>query len=515
MNPERQARFKIARVPVPKQDPRDRIHNWDEVFLGYSREAAMVEASRCLQCEHQPCTAACPVGNDIPAALWLIENGDFSGGADKFRETSNEPEICGRICPQEKLCEGACVVGYKSPPVSIGKLEAFCTDFQRRTEGYPRRQKQPSTGMRVAVIGAGPAGLTVAEELTLSGHECVVYDAWPRPGGLLLYGIPNFKLDKHVVYDYLSYLEELGVEFICDVRVGRGFTVDDLLSKYGFDAVFLGHGAPAGGEISIEGEHLTNVYQATEYLVRGNLPFEDLPGGLRELPHVGKHTVVVGGGDTSMDCVRTAKRLAPDSQVTLVYRRTEVEMQGRAEERVHAREEGVVFHYLTTPTRFIGDSEGRVAGMELLRMQLGPPDSSGRRKPVPIEGSAHVIECDTVVLAIGYGPDTEIGETTRELETSGRGLIKVESEDTGRTSRPQVFAAGDNVRGADLVVTAIAGARHAATAMDEFLKNKMVERRSLSADDTELLSRGSLSLEGDEPAAEFESQNTDDLLPTE
>lgn len=474
MDLERQAKFKIPRVPVPKQDSKDRLGNWREVFLGYSAEAAMVEASRCLQCEHQPCTVACPVANDIPGALWLIEHGDFIGAANKFRETSTEPEICGRICPQEKLCEGACVVGYKYPPVFIGKLEAFCTDYQRRTEGWPQREKQPPTGMRVAIVGAGPAGLTVAEELTVAGHECVVYDMWPKPGGLLLYGIPNFKLEKKVVYDYLDHLETLGVKFICNVRIGYGMTVDDLLEKYGYDAVFLGHGATINTEIRIEGEHMKNVYQATEYLVRGNLPLEDLPEWFRERPHVGRHTVVVGGGDTSMDCVRTARRLAPDSQVTLVYRRTEAEMQGRAEERVHAREEGVVFNYLTTPTRFMGDEEGKVVGMELIRMELGPPDSSGRRSPAPKKGSEFTIECDTVVLAIGYGPDAEIAETAH-VETRKWGLIKVESEETGQTSHPGVFAAGDNVRGADLVVTAIGAARKAAVAMDKYLRERMLE----------------------------------------
>lgn len=476
MDLERQAKFKIERVPVSKQDSKERIYNWGEAFLGYSPEGAVVEASRCLQCEHQPCVVACPVGNDIPGALWLIEHNDFISAANKFRETNNEPEICGRICPQEKLCEGACVVGYRNPPVFIGKLEAFCTDYQRNTEGYPKRAKLAPTGMRVAVVGAGPAGLAVAEELTVSGHECVVYDSWPKPGGLLLYGIPNFKLDKQIVYEYLNHLEEIGVKFICNTRVGAAFTVDDLLEKHGYDAVFLGYGAPINGEIGIEGENLKNIYQATEYLVRGNLAGEDLPEVLRAQPHFGRHTVVVGGGDTSMDCVRTAKRLEPASQVTLVYRRTESEMQGRAEERVHALEEGVNFNYLTTPTRFIGDEEGRVAGMELIRMELGPPDNSGRRKPAPKKGSEFTIECDTVVLAIGYWPDTEIGEVTPGLETHKFGLVRVETEETGRTSKPGVFAGGDNVRGADLVVTAIAAARNAARSMDGYLRGKMRER---------------------------------------
>jgi glutamate synthase (NADPH/NADH) small chain len=471
MQLERQARFKIARVPVPKQEADKRIHNWDEVFLGYSPEAARVEAARCLQCEHQPCTAACPVSNDIPGALWLIEQGDYVGAARKFRETNNEPEICGRICPQEKLCEGACVVGYRHPPVFIGKLEVFCTDYERKAEGYPARDMRSSTGKKVAIVGAGPAGLTVAEELSYMGHRCVVFDAWPYPGGLLLYGIPNFKLAKETVFDLIEHLEQIGVEFVCNIRVGESFTVDRLMDGEGFDAVFLGHGAPVGGPIAVEGETLANVYQATEYLVRGNVPFEFLPQAFRSLPHSGRNTVVVGGGDTSMDCVRTAKRLAPDSQVTLVYRRTEAEMQGRAEERVHAREEGVAFNYLTTPTRFIGDSAGKVKGMDLIRMELGPPDSSGRRSPVPLRGSEFSVECDTVVLAIGYQPDPEIVETTPGLERERSGRIKVESEATGRTTRPGVFAAGDNVRGADLVVTAIGAARKAAIAMDEYIRN--------------------------------------------
>jgi glutamate synthase (NADPH) small chain len=495
MNLQRQAKFKIQRVPIRKQDPELRVYNWNEVFLGYTPDDSAVEAARCLQCEHQPCTVACPVGNDIPAALWLLEHGDISGAANKFRETNNEPEICGRICPQEKLCEGACVVGYRNPPVNIGKLEAFCTDYQRRFEGYPVRKKSPDSGMRVAVVGAGPASLVVAEELTVCGHDCVIYDAWPKPGGLLLYGIPNFKLDKTVVYEYLAHLEEIGIEFICNTRIGAGFTVDDLLDKHGYDAVFIGHGAPVNGKLEIEGEDLQNVYQATEYLIRGNLAVDDLPHHLRERPTAGTHTLVVGGGDTSMDCVRTAKRLAPESRVTLVYRRTESEMQGRAEERVHAREEGVAFNYLTTPTRFVGDEHGRIKSVKLIRMELGPPDNSGRRSPIPKPGSEFSLECDTVVLAVGYWPDPEIGDTTTGLETHKWGLIKVETEETGRTSRDGVFAAGDNVRGADLVVTAVAAARNAARTMDQYLTRK-ADLRGLSTGEMGTGELPGLPLEG-------------------
>jgi glutamate synthase (NADPH/NADH) small chain len=330
----------------------------------------------------------------------------------------------------------------------------------------------------VAVVGSGPAGLAVAEELTVRGHECTVFEMWPLPGGLLLYGIPGFKLNKELVFEKIKYLEALGVKFVCNAHIGKTHTMDSLLAE-GFDAIFLGEGATKGGVMKIPGEDLKNVYQATEYLVRGNLPDEYLPPSMRGLPHVGRKTVVIGGGDTGMDCVRTAKRLNPDGETWCVYRRTEAEMPGRAEERVHAKEEGVKFEWLTLPVRFIGDEDGCVQAAECIRMKLGAPDAKGRRTPVPIEGSNFILECDTVVLAIGYSVDPEIAETTPNLKTTKWGTILVATEDedpeSGHTAREEIWAAGDDVRGADLVVTAVAGARHCAEAMHHYLLRKATD----------------------------------------
>jgi glutamate synthase (NADPH/NADH) small chain len=476
MGLEVRQRLQIPRQPIKKQDPQTRVHNWDEVFLGFDLEHAKVEAARCIQCPTAPCQQACPVHNDIPGAFALLEKGDVIGAANVFRETSNLPELCGRLCPQEKLCEGECVVAFairpgmeKQPPVAIGKLEAFVTDYQRRTTGLPVPDLPPPTGKKVAIIGAGPAGLAVAEQLTLSGHKCVVYDAWPEPGGILLYGIPNFKLAKRVLDDKVEYLRACGVEFIGNTWVGKDVTIDDLLDKHGYHAVFVGTGAPVGGTLAVPGEDLKGVYQATEFLVRGNLSPEQLPEDMREPMRVGRRVVVIGGGDTSMDCVRTAVRLGAQ-EVHCVYRRTENEMTGRAEERTHAREEGVQFQYLTIPLRFLGDEDGRVRAVQCQKMALGEPDESGRRRPVPVPGSEFLIEADTVVLAIGYNADPLIPKETIGLETDRWSLIKIDRE-TGQTSRRGVFAGGDNVNGADLVVTALADGRRAAIAIDKYLRS--------------------------------------------
>jgi glutamate synthase (NADPH/NADH) small chain len=465
----RRQRFKIEAVKPLKQDARERVYNFNEVSQSYTPELAMEQAQRCLYCDHAPCSKACPLHNDIPAALFLLGQGDFIGAALKFMETSNFPDVCGRICPQEKQCEGSCVILPRNPAVHVGKLEAFVIDYVRKNYGYPLREKAAPTGMRVAVVGAGPAGLAVAEELAVCGHEVVVYDMWPYPGGLLLYGIPNFKLNKDIVFSKITYLEQMGIRFICNFRVGKEHTVEDFFGQ-GFNLVFLGYGAIKGGEMKVPGEDtLKNVYQATEYLVRGNLPPELLPEVWHKLPdpkpnHTGK-TIVIGGGDTAMDCVRTARRLNPDAKVYCVYRRSEVEMPGRYEERVNAVEEDVQFEWLTAPVKFIGDENGKVKAAECIRMRLGAPDAKGRRSPVPIEGSNFVIDCDTAVLAIGYSPETDIPETTPNLKTTKWGSVIVESEETGLTSREDLYAAGDNVRGADLVVTAVAAARKAAASM--------------------------------------------------
>jgi glutamate synthase (NADPH/NADH) small chain len=353
--------------------------------------------------------------------------------------------------------------------VAIGRLEAFVTDYQRRTVGLVPPPLPPSSGKRIAIIGAGPAGLAVAEQLSLVGHHCVVYDAWPEPGGILLYGIPNFKMAKKVLDDKIAYLRACGVEFVGNTWVGRDLTIDDLLDKSGFNAVFVGTGAPVGGTLAVPGEDLKGVYQATEFLVRGNLQPDQLPADMRESMRVGRRVVVIGGGDTSMDCVRTAVRLGAQ-EVNCVYRRSENEMTGRGEERVHAKEEGVTFQFLTIPLRFLGDEEGRVRAVQCQKMALGEPDESGRRRPVPVPGSEFLIEADMVALAIGYNADPLIPKKTVGLEVDRWALIKIDRE-TGQTSRKGVFAGGDNVNGADLVVTALADGRRAAIAIDKYLRS--------------------------------------------
>ena len=474
MTHENLKRLEIPVQPVAKQDPAKRVKNWDEAFLGYDLETAMIEAERCIHCPTAPCQEACPVGNDIPGSLILLEEGDVFGAADVFRRTSELPEMCGRLCPQESLCEGACVVGFairpapfgKQPPVAIGKLESFVTDYQRRIMGFPVPELPPPTGKRVAVVGSGPAGLGVAEQLTKRGHSCAVFDAWPEPGGVLLYGIPNFKMQKEILQEKLDFLRQLGIEFIGNTVIGRDISIDDLFEQ-GYHAVFVGTGAGVGGQMRIPGEELAGVYQATEFLVRGNLKPEQLPQEMRAPLQIGRHVIVVGGGDTSMDCVRTAVRLGAET-VTCMYRRTESEQKGREEERRHAREEGVQFMYLTAPIRFLGEN-GHVAAAECQRMRLGEPDESGRRRPEPLPGSEFSLPTDTVVLAIGYSPDDLLEQTTPGLRTSDSKRVRVDEE--FQTTRPGVFAGGDNVNGADLVVTALADGRRAAEAIHSYLES--------------------------------------------
>jgi glutamate synthase (NADPH/NADH) small chain len=464
---DRKERLRVPPQPMPKQDPATRVENWNETYLGFELEFAKIEAHRCIQCPAAPCVKACPVHNDIPGAFLKLESGDIIGAANTCRETSNLPEICGRICPQEVLCEGHCVVGKNNIPVQIGKLEFFVTDHQRRTEGFPHRDQSPPTGRRVAIVGAGPAGLAVAEELALRGHSCVVYDAWAEPGGILLYGIPSFKLSKQIVREKIEYLRCLGVEFVQDTVVGRDLTFADLVRDN--DAVFLGIGAGIGGILKIEGEDLPQVYIATDFLVRGNVAPEYRPQDMQEPIDAGERVVVIGGGDTSMDCVRTARRLGA-SEVTCVYRRTEAEMRGREEERRHAREEGVKFLYLTIPLRFLSDEHGRLRALECQRMDLGEPDESGRRRPIPVPGSEFEIPCDTAVAAIGYSADPVLKEQALGLELDRAGLVLIDRA-TGRTNVRGVFAGGDDVNGADLVVTALADGRRAAAAMDAYLQS--------------------------------------------
>jgi glutamate synthase (NADPH/NADH) small chain len=472
---DRRRRLRAEPVHPMKRPPQDRLKDFQEVSLPLTLSEAIQEANRCLQCEHQPCTIGCPAHNEIRDAMWLLSLGDVHGAALKFMETSNLPDICGRLCPQEKQCEGACVLQGCDAPIRIGKLEAFCVDSLRDDlGGFPNPELAPSLGTRVAVVGSGPAGLAVAEELAKLGHGVTIFEAWPFPGGLLIYGIPGFKVKKEIVESHIRHLEKMGVEFRCNTRIGKVLTVDDLLKKNGFDAVFLGHGASAGTRMKTPGEDLKNVYNATEYLVRANLPEEMLPEAMHGRPHAGRKTVVVGGGDTAMDCVRTARRLSPEGEAWCVYRRSEAEMPGRLEERKNAREEGVKFEWLTLPVRFMGDAEGKVVGCECIRMKLGRPDAKGRRTPEPIEGSNFLLECDTAVIAIGYGVDQEIAQSTENLKTTKWGTIWVNSENESETSRQdEIWAAGDCAHGADLIVTAMVPARKAAHSIDRSLRTRL------------------------------------------
>jgi len=463
---DRKGRLAAEAHGVPKQDPEVRRHNFQETYLPFDPETAMKEAERCIQCPGAKCVKACPLHNDIPLALWQLEHGNFEDAAKVFRMTSSMPEVCGRVCPQVLLCEGVCIYIKKGkPPVPVGRLEAFVADYERTHGGFVI-EKEPTTGHRAAVVGAGPAGITVAEELAKRGHAVTVFDTWPAPGGVMRYGIPQFKMDHHVVDDKIDYLKVLGVEFRFNTTIGKDIGIDELVEQ-GYETVFLGVGAGVGVEFKVPGADLAGVYSATPFLIRGNVEEEKRPPDLKEPPSIGDRVAVIGGGDTAMDCVRTSVRLGA-AEVICVYRRTEAEMPGNERDRQFAKEEGVDFHWLTQPVRLIGDDDGRVAAMECIRMELGEPDDSGRRRPVPIEGSEFTMDVDTVISALGYWPDPLLGEKTPDLATHDWGLITID-EETGTTSRKNVFAGGDDVLGPNLVVTAVAQAKVAAKAMHEYL----------------------------------------------
>jgi glutamate synthase (NADPH) small chain len=479
LDPDRAERVHIPPGAPPEQSPDERLKNFQMVFTGYDEEQAIIEAMRCIHCPAtEPCIIGCPVHNNIPKACYAIEQKRYDDAANIFRLTSNFPEVCGRLCPQEVLCEGSCTVAGYDRAVNIGKLEAFCADWQRNHNGFPPPPETPKTGRRVAVVGSGPASIAVAEQLTRRGHSVVVYEEWPKAGGLLHYGIPSFKLDKGIVQFKVAFLESIGVKFICNTRVGRDILLDDLYQQY--DAVFLGIGAPVGNPIKLPGEDLVGVYKATEFLVRGNLPPEDLPEWAKGLPEIAKNIAVIGGGDTSIDCVRTARRLQlqhgfEDGKVVDYYRGTETEMRAREDDLIHAKDEGVIYELLTSPVRFIGDDQGHVRQIEMIRMRTKAPDQSAQRVPsrvrIPVEGSNFIVDADIAVLAIGYSGDETIPSKTPALKTRKPGIFEVESEMTGVATLGGVFAAGDDVRGADLIVTAIAAGRKAAESMDSYLQS--------------------------------------------
>ena len=468
---DRKARFKIPAHRPEKQAPEERIQNWGEVYRLFDESNARIEAERCIQCPAAPCQKACPVHNDIPGALWLLEQGDFNGAANIFRETSELPEMCGRLCPQERLCEGHCVVGKNALPVAIGKLEPFTTEWQHSHGGAQHPPPAAPSGRSVAIVGSGPAGIGAAERLARLGHSVTIYEAWPVPGGVLRYGIPNFKLNKPSIERKFEELAALGVEVRCNVRVGEDLAWDDLRASA--DAVFVAIGASEGARLGIPGEDAPGVISATEFLVRSNLPPEELPESLREPLGSPRRVVVVGGGDTSMDCVRSARRLGAED-VTLVYRRTDEEMQGRVEERTHAVEEGVRFEFLASPVEILLDGAGAVAGLRCVRMELGEADDTGRRRPQPVPGSEFDLPAEIVVTAIGYNVDPEWGEAVPTITRDRWDRLVVDPE-TMQTNLSGVFAGGDDVNGADLVVTALADSHRAAEAIDRYLKTLLRE----------------------------------------
>jgi glutamate synthase (NADPH/NADH) small chain len=470
---------RVNRRPVEyyKRAVEDRTADFEEAVLGFDDEMAMAEAARCLQCpEPQPCVLSCPAGNDLPTALWHISNGDFIEAARVFAETSPLPEVCGRVCPN--LCQVGCSLNGRNGSISIGKLEEFVADEARLAGALAISVPKEKSGYRVAVVGSGPAGITVAEDLIKQGHEVSVFEAWPTPGGVLVYGIPSFKLDKRVVQRKIEDLETAGVRFVTNTRIGETVTVDALLDQ--FDAVFLGTGAGIEASMNIPGEELVNVHRSTDFLVRANVSPEMLPANRRERSRVGRRVAVIGGGDTAVDCARTAIRLGAE-EVTIVYRRTEAEMPGSKSEREICLEEGVQIEYLQAPIEITGDGQGRVKAMKVIRMALGEPDASGRRRPMPIEGSEFIQEVDNVILAVGYWPDPFVGEKTADLATRNWGLISV-SNGTGATSKQGVFAAGDNVHGPDLVVTAIAGAHRAADNIHAYLSGEAIRWATTDSD---------------------------------
>jgi glutamate synthase (NADPH/NADH) small chain len=465
---DRKARARVPSMDVNVRPAEERVLDFEDVVVPMDPIQARIEAARCVQCpDPAPCMLACPVHNDIPSAMWLIENGQFLEAAALYRQTSSLPEICGRVCPHEQLCQGSCSLRKSNDPVLTGALEAFVVDYERAMIGVKIPVGNP-TGKRVAMVGAGPASLSCAEQLVQMGHQVVVYESKPAPGGLLTYGIPNFKLPKEVVFSRVHDLEEAGVEFVSDVMIGKDKKIDDLFIE-GFEAVFIGVGSEIDAPMEVPGEDLPGVYKATEFLIRANAPLDILPEDLASRPEIGKKLVVIGGGDTASDCLRTALRMGAE-EVTCLYRRTEKEMPGGRHDRELAREEGAQYQFLTQPVKFISGEDGKLARLECIRMVLGEPDARGRRKPVPVEGSEFIVEADTAILALGYWPDPLIGESTPDLKTHKWGLIVADVE-TGATSRPGVFAGGDDVTGPDLVVTAMVAGRRSASAIDAYLKS--------------------------------------------
>ena len=454
---------RIPRVAVREQDPKVRATNFEEVCYGYNREEAMLEASRCLHCKNPRCVSACPVSVKIPDFIAKVCEGDIKGAAAIIAEDSSLPAVCGRVCPQETQCEGSCVLGVKGEPVAIGKLERFVAD---ETLGEASAECAPANGIKVAVVGSGPAGLACASDLAKWGYDVTIFEALHKAGGVLEYGIPEFRLPKDKVLKIeIEEVRRLGVKIETDVIIGKTVTIDSLMDEEGFKAVFIGSGAGLPKFMNIPGENLCGVFSANEFLTRNNLMKAWREDYLTPI-HAGKKVCVVGGGNVAMDAARTALRLG--AEVHIVYRRTEAELPARKEEVHHAIEEGIIFDMLTNPVEVIGDEKGWVKALKCIRMELGEPDESGRRSPVPVPGSEFEIETETVIMALGTSPNPMISRTTAGLETNRRGCLV--ADENGATTRPGVFAGGDAVTGAATVILAMGAGRTAAKAIDEYIK---------------------------------------------
>ena len=457
----------LKKNEMPSQAPDVRNKNFLEVALGYTEEQALDEAQRCLHCKNKPCVAGCPVGIHIPDFIAKVAEGDFEAAYQIITQQSSLPAVCGRVCPQETQCEQKCVRGIKGEPVGIGRLERFVADWHNKNVCEAPRKPAPN-GHKVAVIGSGPSGLTCAGDLAKKGYEVTVFEALHTAGGVLVYGIPEFRLPKDIVQKEIDGLKALGVDVRTNMVIGRVLSIDELLEQ-GYEAVFIGSGAGLPRFMNIPGENLKGVYSANEFLTRVNLMKAYQPGSDTPIEHA-KRVAVVGGGNVAMDAARCAKRLGAE-EVFIVYRRSEKELPARAEEVEHAKEEGIVFHLLNNPTQILGDEQGSVKGMECIRMELGEPDDSGRRRPVEVPGSEFVLDVDCVIMAIGTSPNPLIKSTTEGLETQRWGGIIVD-EATGLTSREGVYAGGDAVTGAATVILAMGAGKTAATAIDQYIQSK-------------------------------------------
>lgn len=457
----------LKKVPIPEQDPKVRSGNFKEVTLGYTEEMAMEEAMRCLNCKHKPCVNGCPVNVQIPEFITLIAAGNFEEAYDKILETNSLPAVCGRVCPQESQCEEKCVRAIKGEPVAIGRLERFAADWAIKN-AQKTYEKVPSNGKKVAIVGSGPAGLACAGDLVKLGYEITIFEAFHLSGGVLVYGIPEFRLPKSLVQKEIDGLLKQGVKIHTNMVIGKVLTIDELFEE-GYDAVFIGSGAGLPAFMNIPGENLNGVYSANEFLTRINLMKaykEDAETPIMR----GDAVAVVGGGNVAMDAARCAKRLGAEN-VYIIYRRSEAEMPARLEEVHHAKEEGIIFKVLTNPTQILGDDKGWVKGIECIDMELGEPDASGRRRPIAKEGSEHVVDVDTVIMSIGTSPNPLIRNTTPDLSTNKWGCL-VADEQTGQTSKEGVFAGGDAVTGAATVILAMGAGKKAAKAIDEYVKSK-------------------------------------------